>query len=81
MWPCQVKEGNIISDQSLLTAWLTVGLVNLVSNYSRASQVEPWNEVETLWSDAQEMKVTCMSSNRRVRLERTKVLGVSVQEG
>ena len=46
-WPCQVKECKILLEQSLLTGWLAVGIVNLVCNFIRQSPVEHWNEVET----------------------------------
>ena len=31
----------------LLTSWLVIGIINLVSNFIRLSRVELWNEVET----------------------------------
>ena len=52
------KSGNWLAGQ------LTIGIVNLVSNFIRPSWVEPWNEVETAcheWSDAHEGKTVCMS--------------------
>ena len=55
--PCQVKEGKIILEQSLLAGWLAIWIVNLVSNFLGPCRTEPWNEFETSchkWSDAHE---------------------------
>ena len=32
-WPCQVEECKVISEQSLLTGWLAIWIVNLVSMF------------------------------------------------
>ena len=72
-----MKEYKIILDQSLLTGWLAIGIVNLVSNFIKPSWVGPWNEVgeggasSLQWSDTHEGK-------NRVHVEST---STSVSEG
>ena len=69
-WPCQVKECKIILEQSLLTGWLAIGIVNLLPNFIKPSRIEPWNEVETSgyeWSYAYEGKTVFMSIDKYER--------------
>ena len=46
-WPCQVKECKIALEQSLVTGWLAILIINLFSNFLNPGWAEPCNKVDT----------------------------------